>query len=317
MTWSTQGGFGSGPIVTPGALDTVFDPNAFHSNIAGEYNGLTLATLANLDVLSIEDASAGFAKRKITGAQILAPAGYEFGLATNWLTNTTVNIEPGFAKNIANNFYMELAATSVINFGLNGALGRLDTGSLAANNWYYGWLVGDSTEANPPGVIGSLASTFAGLLPNLPAGYDRGRRVAVYRCNPAGAIREFKQWGRAGGQRRYAWNNISYANATVLSGYSTVAWTTVNCSGFIPPTAQVGHFNFRGESSSGIDSNVYFRYVGASVSTFTLMQGELYGEDSGFFSHEVNGSQQFDVAVGSGLSTVDVAVCGFDDILAQ
>lgn len=316
MSWSTQGGFGNGPIVTPGSQDTVFDPNAFHSNVAGEYNGLTLATLANLDVLSIEDASAGFAKRKITGSQILAPQGYTYGLATNWLTGTTVNIEAGAAKNIANTFYMPLAATTVINFGVNGA-GGLDTGSLTANNWYYGWLIGDSTENNAPTVIGSLASTFAGLSPNLPAGYDRGRRVSVYRAVSGPVLREFKQLGRESGQRRYAWNNIQYATTQVLSSYSTVAWTTLNCASFIPPTSQVGHFNFRGESTSGVDSNCYFRPVGASVSTFVIQQGELYGEDSGFFTMEVNSSQQIDAAVGSTFSDLDVAVCGFDDLLTQ
>lgn len=315
MSWATQGGYSDGPIVTPGS-DTVFDPNAFHSNVAGEYNGLTLATLANLDALSIEDASAGFAKRKITGAQILAPQGYIYGLATNWLTNTTVNIEPGRAKNIADNFVMDLAATTVINFGINGA-GGLDTGALAANNWYYGWLIGDSTETNAPTVIGSLASTFAGLSPNLPAGYNRGRRVSVYRCNPVTQIREFYQQGRDSGQRRYAWNNITYANTQILSGYSVVAFTTLNASGFVPPTAPVGHFNFRGESSSGVDSNCYFRPTGASVGIGCIMQGELFGEDSGFFTIQVDGSGQFDAAVGSGFSTLDVAVCGFDDLLAQ
>lgn len=316
MSWASQGAFGSGPVVTPGAIDTVFDPNAFHSNVAGEYNGLTLATLANLDVLSIEDASAGFAKRKITGAQILAPTGYTYGLATNWLTNTTVNIEPGRTKNIANDLVMDLAATTIINFAINGA-GGLDTGALVANNWYYGWLIGDSTETNAPTVIGSLASTFAGLSPNLPAGYDRGRRVASYRCNPAGAIREFKQLVRASGQRRYAWNNITYANTQVLSGYSIVAFTTLTCTSFIPPTAPLGHFNYRGDSSSGIDSKCYFRPVGASVGGDNIIQGELFGGDSGMFTHEVNASQQLQAAVGSILSSLDVAVCGYDDLLAQ
>jgi len=316
MSWSTQGGFGLGPMVTPGSQDTVFDPDAFHDNVSGEYNGLTLATLVNLDVLSIEDASAAYAKRKILGSQILAPMGYIYGLTTNWLTADTVNIEPGACKNVATTFYIELGATTVIDFTTNGA-GGLDTGSLSANTWYYGWVIGDSTESNAPTVIGSLSSTFAGLSPNLPAGYDRGRRVASYRCNPLGNIREFKQLGRAGNQRRYAWNNIAYADTQVLSSYSSSVWTTLNCAAFIPPTAQVGHFNFRGQSTSGINSNCYFRPVGASVSSDIIMQGELFGEDSGFFTLEVNGSQQIDARVGSTLSDLDVAVCGYDDLLNQ
>ena len=317
MSWATQGGFGSGPIVTPGGSGGVVnDPFAIHTNVAGEINGLTLVTLANLDVLVIEDASNAFGKRKIVGSQILAPSLYLEGLATNWLTNTTVNIEPGTAKNVAGNLVMDLGATTVINFAINGA-GGLDTGALAANNWYYGWLIGDSTETNAPTVIGSLASTFAGLSPNLPAGYDRGRRAAAYRSNPVGNLREFKQLGRAGGQRRYAWNNITYANTQVLSSYSTVAFTTLNCAAFVPPTAQVVHFIARGESSSGIDSNAYFRPVGASVGIGVLLQAEMFGEDSGLLTMEINSSGQFEAAVGSILTDLDVAIYGFDDLLSQ
>lgn len=315
MSWATQGGFGSGPIVTPGDQDTVFDPNAFHDNVSGEYNGLTLATLANLDVLSIEDESAGFAKRKIVGSQILAPQAFMSGLATNWVSTSVVNVEPGLAKNIANNFVMELAATSTINFGTNG-LGGLDTGSRTANTWYYGWLVGDSTEANPPGVIGSLASTFAALSPNLPAGYDRGRRVAAYRTNGANQLLNFNQYIREGLARVICYDLVEITSLQVLSGYGSLGYTTVNLGAYVPPVTVYPWLNMTSDSSSGTTPFVTIRPTGSTVSN-PVQLARVFGEDSAFFWCRSNTSQQVDVQNSSSLNNTNLYVAGYRDHLLQ
>jgi len=239
-----------------------------------------------------------------------------WGLATNWLTGSTVNIEPGRARNIADDFDLTLAATSVIDFTTNG-LGGLDVGAQAADTWYYGWVVGDSTGVNPTGVIASLQSTFAGLLPNLPAGYDRGRRVASYRSNPLNNIREFYQQTRTGATRRFAWDNQTYSNMQVLSSYSTAAFITVNLQGFVPPTTVMSWLNFRGTSDSGIDSKCYFRPNGAGTGIGIITQGELFGADSGYIWQRTDANQQIEAAVGSTLSDLDLAVLGYDDPLVQ
>lgn len=239
-----------------------------------------------------------------------------WGLRTNWLTASTVNIEAGRARNIADDFDLDLAATSGIDFATNG-IGGLDTGAQAANTWYHGWVVGSSTGAQPTDVIASLASTFAGLSPNLPAGYDRGRRVAAYRSNPANAIREFNQLTWAGSERIMAWDNQTYANMQVLSGYSVVAFTTVNCNGFVPPTTDRVWVNVRGDSSSGVDSRAYFRPAGGTTGIGIISQVELYGSDSAYIWQRSNSSQQIEAAVGSILSNLDMAILGFEDRLLQ
>lgn len=241
--------------------------------------------------------------------------GYMFGLATNWLSATTVNIEPGRTRNVADDFDLTLAATTVINFAINGA-GGLDTGVLVANTWYYGWVIGDSTGANPTTVIGSAASTFAGLTPNLPAGYDRGRRVASYRCNPVAAIREFYQQTRSGLTRRFAWDVQTFANMQVLGGFSGVAWTNVSCAGFMPPTTNMVWLNTRGDSSSLVDSKVYFRPDTTTVAADPVTQQEMYGGDSGYIWQRTVASI-FEIMCGSALTSIDVCVLGYDDWLFQ
>lgn len=238
--------------------------------------------------------------------------GYMFGLATNWLSGTTVNIEPGRTRNIADDFDLTLAATTVINFAVNG-VGGLDTGARVANTWYYGWVIGDSTGVNPTSVMASASTTVAGL--TFPAGYDRARRVASYRSNPANAIRQFYQQTRSGLTRRFAWDEQTYANMQVLSGFSSTVYTNVSCAGFMPPTTNMVWLNPTGDSSSLVDAKVYFRPDTSTVDP-PVTQMYMYGGDSGYIWQRTVASV-FEVRTGSGLTTIDIAVLGYDDWLFQ
>lgn len=240
--------------------------------------------------------------------------GAMWGLWASYISASTVQVAAGRARNIADDFDLDLAAAANINLAAANGIGGLDTGSEAASTWYHAWVVGSSTGAQPTGVIGSLAATFAGLSPNLPAGYDRGRRCFAFRNDGSSNILLFNQHRHTDGTRRMTYDERSFAQQTVLSGYSVVAYTTVNLASFVPPTAEITHVNFLGDSSSGIDSKVYFR-PGGSAASSPVTQGELFGGDSGFVTVRCNGSQQIQVAVGSILSSVDVALWAYDDVL--
>jgi hypothetical protein len=63
-----------------------------------------------------------------------------------------------------------------LNAAVNGING-LDTGSLATSSIYAIYVIGDSSNKNPTGVIASLASNS---VPLLPFGYDSYRKIAYW-----------------------------------------------------------------------------------------------------------------------------------------
>lgn len=238
------------------------------------------------------------------------PTGYLEGFRATWLTASTVQIGIGRGRNIADDFDVELTAAQTADITASGVNG-LDTGVEAANTWYYVWVIGDSNGVNPGRLLISLSTTEAGL--TYPAGYDRARMVLSIRNNPSSNIREFFQQTFSGQNRRIAWDEQTYANMQVLSGFSSLVYTNVVCTGFMPPTTDMVWLNVRGDSSSGLDSKAYLRPDGSGTAN-NVTQLEMFGGDSGYAWQRVVASI-FEVAVGSLLTTVDIAVLGYDDWL--
>lgn len=307
-------------VLNPGANETLqisSDPGAdelvkvsANDTTPGYLNGKLVAG-TGITLTEQNDGGNESLLASVNAATMPLDTGYIWGLALNWISASQVQVEAGKCRNIADNFNLVLSANTTATLSATGVNGR-DTGSEAANTWYHVWVIGDSTGVNPTATLLSTSSTVAGL--TFPAGYDRARRVGAVRNNASSNIIEFNQQLRTGATRRINYDVQSYATMTVLSGYSVVAYTTVANSGFIPPTSNIGHFNYLGDSSSGIDSKVYFRPAGSGA-TSPVTQGELFGGDSGFVTVRTNTSQQIEVAVGSVLSSVDVAVYGYDDLL--
>jgi len=75
----------------------------------------------------------------------------------------------------------------ITNSGANG----LDTGSEAANTWYYIWLIWNSTTSTAAGLF-SASSTN----PTLPSGYDKKRLIGAVRNNSSSNFIEFRQLGK-------------------------------------------------------------------------------------------------------------------------
>lgn len=235
-----------------------------------------------------------------------------YGLALNYVSASTVQVEAGTCRNVDDDFDLTLASATNAVLSASGA-GGLDTGSEAANTWYYVWVIGDSTATNATTTLLSLSSTEGGL--TYPAGYDKARRVGAIRNNASSNIIPFYQQTRSGTTRRVAYDEQTYANQTVVSSFASTSFTNVDCSGFVPPTTNMAWLNAKGDSSSLVDAKIYMRPDGSSVtSPVTTMQ--MYGGDSGYAWQRLVASI-FELACGSALTSVDVAVLGYDDWLFQ
>lgn len=155
-------------------------------------------------------------------------------LLTSYVSATTVQIGTGYCK--ANNDKDDLQLTAPVNVditvsGVNG----LDTGVESANNWYYIFVIGDTTGANPTAGILSAAANA----PTFPPGYDTYRRVGSVR-NQGGDFRPFEVVGD-GNFRQVQYRDAITSRQRLTGGAATVV-TAVSCSQVIPSTSTLGRF---------------------------------------------------------------------------
>jgi hypothetical protein len=121
----------------------------------------------------------------------------------------------------ASNAIHEASSVSVTaNIAATGANGR-DTGTEAANTWYYLWVISDGTT---PAALLSLSSTA----PTMPGGYGYKRLVGAIRNDGSSNFLRFNQMGE--------WTYYR-AMKSVLSGGTATSWTSVSIATFVPPSA--------------------------------------------------------------------------------
>lgn len=146
-------------------------------------------------------------------------------------------------------------------FTVNGAVNRLDTGSLSSGNWYHLWAISDGTTN---GVLGSLSATT----PTMPSGYTYKMYLgAAYYTS--GSFLAFRQYGR----RAEFVANRSMASGT--SGTFDSSRTAIGLSTFVPlGKASVifgslfvtGSVNVNGASASMSATGIPVAYAGPNSS---------------------------------------------------
>lgn len=163
------------------------------------------------------------------------------------ITNTTagtpgsqvvVTADAAILWNTSNGAVTVSSVNVTINSAVNGANG-LDTGALAANTWYYVWLIFNPQTLITAGLI-SLSSTN----PTMPAGFTFKSRYGAIRAGAGPAFLNMMQKGRRaqymvgtfGGNALAALPNIANGAAGTFSSTAPV-WATVSISNFAPTTA--------------------------------------------------------------------------------
>lgn len=107
-------------------------------------------------------------------------------------------------------------------------VGGLDAGVEAANTWYFVYVIGSTTGAEPPAALLSASSSA----PTLPLGYDAFRRVGTVRNNAAANFLGFRHIGM--GRTKDAFYN---AFINVLAAGPAIGVTPVSLVTAVPPTS--------------------------------------------------------------------------------
>jgi len=150
--------------------------------------------------------------------------------------------------------YKTLAISGTLDFGVNGAVNRLDAGSAASATWYAVWAI-----AKSDGTQGTLASTSA-TSPTLPSGYTFKARLGWVRTAAASSdLLGTWQYGR----------RVAYVQG--LAGTSSIPVMQSGATGNPttgPTLTAVAVGNFVPSTASCIDIALYAAHVNGTGNTF-------------------------------------------------
>lgn len=135
-----------------------------------------------------------------------------------------------------------------VDIALSGVNG-LDTGSEAANTWYYIWVIYDSSTA-----AGLLSTSSTN--PAMPIGYAYKSLLGAIRNNGSSNFINIIQNG----------NSVVSAQSQVLSNGLAHPYAAVDLSSAIPPTAQKIKGNF--SVTSTVDSTRVGGYIASTIDGF-------------------------------------------------
>lgn len=186
-------------------------------------------------------------------------------------TTSLITLNTGAARDSTNTDDIVLLTAATINGAVNGVNG-LDTGALAANTFYYVYLIGSSLSADPEIYIDTQVSTMAagtsilngtvlsegtvtqptwtvtnnpqpaGLIslsataPTLPIGYDMFRRVGTVLTSGGSVFLPFST-DAGTGNNRVVWYDTP---VVVLAATAAAAFTAQSLAAAVPAVALAG-----------------------------------------------------------------------------
>lgn len=156
-------------------------------------------------------------------------------LKINWTSTTAAAITVD-ALSVSNGAgaYLTLQTVSLtLATGSSGANG-IDAGSVAANRWYYLYVI-----YNPTTVTTACLMSLSATAPTLPSGYTYFARVGTCLTDGAAALTGFIQYGRE--TRWKVGSNLPnlplMASGASGNPNSGPTYTAIAVAGFVPPTA--------------------------------------------------------------------------------
>lgn len=194
---------------------------------------------------------------------------YINGLHLTTNSTTAINVVAGSARDATNQDDIVLAANTVLSISSNGVNG-LDTGTVAANTFYYVFVIGSSLGANPEinniTQVSTMASgsnilngtvisegtvsqptwsvnnnyqpvtllSLSSSAPLLPEGYDMFRRVGAILTDGTPHVLSFWQEETGNGTNRKMWYD---APISVLAATAEAAFTAQALTVAVPPAA--------------------------------------------------------------------------------
>lgn len=226
---------------------------------------------------------------------------------------TTIEISSGAARDSQNINDIILSDTVDLDLTLTRRVNGLNTGSLQATKAYKVYVIGDSYNYNPTGVVAILDQGDI----DLPLGYDIYAQIGSFTTDGSAEVRKFYQYGKAGLRTFYYDEPIQ-----VLTNGAATNSTLVDITNYVPRTLTLGDIKTARYELTAVYPGTVSDQVAVDVQNHPgnyiifgngSAQTAIYNFE---FACEMTTAAQiaFYYIVGTG-TTLSVKIVGYEDIL--
>ena len=164
------------------------------------------------------------------------PAAFK-NLSIKVASTTTVTCAADYITVNDGTSFLTLAFSGTLDLGSNGALNKLDAGTIAIDTWYAVYAIAKA-DGTLPGFLASTSFTS----PALPSGYTLAARVGAVQTIHATATL-YGSW-QLGRRFQYVVGLASTSTSVLISAaatgnVTTPGWTAIAVARFVPPTASI------------------------------------------------------------------------------
>jgi len=143
--------------------------------------------------------------------------------------SSTVSVKAGACLDSTNILLIDKSSATTVDLTISGA-GGLDTGSFAANTWYFIHVIKGSSGVS---ALGSTSATS----PTLPVGYTSGFRHVGQFKSKTGPVLINSSGAYGEGQMRFVEYSDPPADTSVLSGGTSTTFAAVSLASYVPVTS--------------------------------------------------------------------------------
>lgn len=181
-------------------------------------------------------------------------------------SNTTLSISAGRCRDASNTIDMVLSDGVIIDTAVVGANG-IDTGTLAASDTYYVFLIGNSYKPaenfDPAGLISASAT------PLLPEGYDSYRLIQYWFTDGSSHF----YGGYVSGNQNYRKFKYDASVATSLTAGQATSLTGVSLANIVPPVDKTPVLLDVSFTPASAANTVGFTPYGSSATNLVTLSG--------------------------------------------
>jgi len=255
---------------------------------AGTTTFTETVTLASDPTAALQAAT----KQYVDNAAAVWPSYYQLLVKTNNTTPASkVDVSATFiiVFDSSDNSKLLKNVSVTADITVSGANG-LDTGTEAANTWYFVWVIYNPTTATVAALL-SASSTD----PTMPEGYTFKRRVGAVRNDGSSNFIPFVQRGS---------QLIYIPDGDLDVSNVTANFATYSLASFVPPTSRFVDIAVRGANTTTAgQAFLFYRPTGTTYTTGKRVAGYATGTAGGGglipFTVEANASQQVDLKMGT------------------
>jgi hypothetical protein len=230
------------------------------------------------------------------------------GLVVEYNAANKINIKPGTCRDSSNTELMKLPTPIIVDLAVSGMFG-LDSGSEAANTWYYVWLIKNPST----GLVAGLFSTST-TTPTLPSGFTKKRLLPIaVRNDGSNNIVPFIVGSGWPGRPKVIYNSLEFvAGFRLVSAGNATSFTAIaNMTNWVPPIAKLVDFRL-GMTSNATAGKTTLRPTGSGLTTGVSVANQN-GNDTFWqvVDFPTDANQSVDYKVSAASQSLDVYCWGY------